>query len=79
MNSSNIIKNKCREIKTVTCAKCLSIEQFRKERRNSKIAITQWSSTIHFLFDGLIFFQNEIVSQKEINPGFKILNTEVEL
>ncbi|RNA08490.1 hypothetical protein BpHYR1_032057 [Brachionus plicatilis] len=27
----------------VTCAKCLSIDQFRKERRNSKIAITQWS------------------------------------
>ncbi|RNA14013.1 hypothetical protein BpHYR1_035940 [Brachionus plicatilis] len=29
--------------KKMAWAKCLSIEQFRKERRNSKIAITQWS------------------------------------
>ncbi|RMZ97329.1 hypothetical protein BpHYR1_002866 [Brachionus plicatilis] len=38
-----LIKLKYNIKEKVTCAKCLSVEQFRKERRNSKIAITQWS------------------------------------
>ncbi|RMZ98343.1 hypothetical protein BpHYR1_047899 [Brachionus plicatilis] len=42
-NDSSALNRCIKKIKEMTVAKCLIIEQFRKERRNCKKAITKWS------------------------------------